>query len=306
MRTHALRAATVLVLLGALAGCGQVGLLNGTTDAQERDLQTWRTNGPGGMGLHEGMGRPGEGLLGFGWLQDLDLSDAQREDLQAIADTYRPEMPDSPAGQPPFSVVRRLLSAEPLDVEALRTALAEAAPSPKAPPVWPAEAFVKLRDLLTAAQRAELVSRLKAMPLPSGDRPEPPAPAARFERLAGQLKLSDEQSALLQAFTEKLPAPPQPKGDSVAHRDAWITLLETGDASGIEALEPARGDLLAFPVDEFVALAQALSVEQRQALLAPAQGAHGPERPVGFMGGHPGRPLGEPGGGMFFGPFPRH
>lgn len=274
MKTQAFRAATVFLLLGALTGCGQGSLLSGASggglDADSEAMQAMRMGRhPGAHGfMGHGGPRQGAHAPGVGFLMGLDLSEEQQEQLREIFDTYRPAKPENEAT--PGESLAELLEAESLDVEALRAALAEGAQRPAAVPGMPAEALVAVREVLTEAQRAEVVSRVSEMPLPSVDeRPQAPSSGDRLDRIATSMNLTDAQQAALDAFKAKLSAPSQPAEDSQAHRDALIALFETGDATALKALTPSEAEAPAFPVEEFVALAQVLSAEQRLALLAP-------------------------------------
>lgn len=267
MWTQLGRAATMLLSVGLLAGCGQVGLFSGSPEGVATGLQGWGM--PGGDRMPAPGHRSEHGPSGLDWLRGIELTDVQRDEIQAIADSYRPE---------------------PLDVEALRSALADLNLHPKAPPIWPVEAFVKVREVLTEAQRAELIARLEAMATDESERPDAPMSGDHTERLANRLNLDDVQSDLFQAFVAKLPSPPPPP-DAAAHREAWRNFLQTGDGTHLESLMPPAAEPQAFPVDEFLALAQALRVEQRQVLLSPPR-ADARHAAHGHLG-HPGDPHGK-------------
>lgn len=105
-------------------------------------------------------------------------------------------------------------------------------------------------------------------------------------------------------ITSKPPdRPSQPgAGDHAERQAAMLAFWQTGDATGLTPLAAAEAP--AFPVDEFVALAQLLTPAQCAQLLAHRGGRRGhdggpglgPERgsPMGGEGGHCGLGMGAP------------
>lgn len=285
--THVVASMALALTLGLLTGCGATGLQSAVDSSQSSDAMAMRLGSGRGMG-HFGKG-PGMGpMMGrhaqapggeFGLFAGLTLTAEQRAQLAAIAEQYRPK-PATGSAEPRLG---ELLVAETLDVEALRTELAN---RPTPPTGHRLDFLVAARGVLTDAQRTALIERLKAAPAPTQTRPQPERPPHGpmdfgAERLTGELALTTEQQAAYEALKTKLaaamptpPAPPEP----AAIRTALIAFLETGDVSGLQALEPEVAPP-AFPADEFVAWVQGLSFEQRKALFArpfgPHHGPHG-------------------------------
>ncbi|MEB3197451.1 MAG: Spy/CpxP family protein refolding chaperone [Candidatus Sericytochromatia bacterium] len=284
--------------------------------------------GPGGR---DGFAREGHGPEGprggehgpkgfFPGFEAMNLTESQQAQLKAIAESERAAHPTpDPAKRPehPGQQVQALLTAQTLDVEALKAALNQAPPAPPDHADQHEKTLTAVRAVLTAEQINTLVARLEAAP-PQGDRPAPPQgkaperpdPAQRVDALAQTLNLNAEQKAALLAFeTAKAAAHPAPdfdkrKADHEAHRAALITFWKTGDASGLAAARPAPRTPPAFPVDALVKLATSLSAEQRgQLFAAPAMGPGGPKMP-GMRGPGGPKPHGMkmPGGPDVMGP----
>jgi len=269
MRLHlVLKSAALTFTLSALVGCGTSSLTTTLDPSQTSDAMAMRM-GPG-------MGRPmGHRGGEFGLFAGLDLTTDQQAQLRTIADKYRPQ----PATASATPRLEDLLVAETLDVNALQTALANR-PTPPAP--HRIDFLVEARAVLTDAQRTTLVERLKAEPAPTENRPQgdrPPHGPEGFgiDRLTGNLTLTAHQQAAYDAFQAKLdagkaamPTPPDPQ----AMHTVLIAFLETGDASGLQALEPTVTPP-AFPVDEFLAWVKTLTLDQRKALFTrPFGGPH--------------------------------
>lgn len=282
------QAAVIVLAMGILAGCGQFTALSaaGTPSA----LRAQGDFGQGGF--HQGPKFDGP----LGLLSVADLTDDQKAQLKAIAEKYKPQKPEQGA-EKPGAKLQELLAADPLDAAALKAALESKTDRPAPDMSQHFAALKEARAVLTDAQRATLVEKLKTQPSPApkadAKRPERPEPTAeqkqqKLDKLAEKLKLTETQKAAFAAFQAKLDATkpaPTPRPDFTAHRDAMVTFIETGDTAALEALKPALTPP-AFPVDEFVALAQTLSPEQRKQLLA---------QPFGGKGGH-GKPHGGSGG----------
>jgi hypothetical protein len=218
-------------------------------------------------------------------LEALELSAEQREALRAIAEKYRPAPPSGEHGAPSEAAIPAILRAEPLDVEALRAALASPPPAPMDMHPLGIDALVEAYGVLTDAQRSELVARLQALPVPADDERQPPSPAEHLERLAAGLDLNAEQTLALEAFKSKLDGAPQRTMGGEAYREGVIALLETGDPALLLALKPTLSERPAFPIEEFVALAEMLSATQRQVLLVDdRRGPGGPHEPHRFGG----------------------
>lgn len=298
-KNHLMQTVGLALALATLAGCGNTALLGaaglGTTDANAA-LQA-----RGGKGGFAKGGPQGGGQLAQ--FATLGLSDEQKAQLQAIAEKYKPAAPAEGEARPeaPGAKIQAILTAETVDVDALKAALAEQPARPEKADNRTA-VLVETRAVLTSEQIATLVAQLKAQPAQPSDRPSPPAgaqkpdAAARTAALATELALTAEQQAAFEAFVAKQEAN-RPAKDDAAHqarheaqRAALITFWETGDTAALTVAEPAEIARPAFPVDELVALATSLSVEQRTQLFARGFG-FGP----GGKGGH-GGPGGRDGG----------
>lgn len=263
--------ATVVILAaGILAGCGQVPSL--------------LTGSPKALGAQEVFGHKAPKLDGpMGLLSVADLSEAQKAQLKAIAEKYKPQKPQAAGTR-----LQALLEADPLDAAALKAALEAKTARPAMPGIQSFEALQEARAVLTEAQRAALVDKLKNQPSPAplkaSAHPERPAPTAaeqqeKLDRLAERLQLDESQKAAFAAFQAKLDAgrpAPTPRPDFTAHRDAMVAFIETGDTTALAALAPTVAPP-AFPVEEFIALAQSLTPEQRKQLWAQPTGGHSPK-----------------------------
>lgn len=274
MRLNPLFKSAALVLtLGALAGCGASSLLTAVEASQSPDAMAMRLGSERG-----GMFGPHGRQHGGGLFSVVTLTAEQRTQLAAIADKYRPQAATGSAAPR----MDALLVAETLDVEAVRTALANRPTPPAARNRL--DFLMEARSVLTDEQRASLVERLKADPVATERRPRPEHPrhgmgGAGVDRLPAELKLTTEQQAAYDAYQAKLEAARLTPPDADAKRTAMITFLETGDVTALEAMEPAVSPS-AFPADEFVAWVQTLSFEQRKAIFArrfegPHRGPHG-------------------------------
>jgi Spy/CpxP family protein refolding chaperone len=269
------RALGLSLALSTLAGCGQSALLSAALGAATGDqlaLQSKGDRGPRGGQMGDRDGGP------MAMFATLSLTDDQKAQLQAIAEKYKPQAPaDRQKPEGPGAKLQTILTTDTLDVDALKAALAEKPPAPKADRQDNRLAqLVEVRAVLTEEQRAKLVEQLKAQPTPAepSDRPAPPADAKRPDsaQFEAKLGLNDEQKAAFKAFQDKLeanrPAEPAKKPDFAAHRAAEITFWETGDTTGLTSDKPVIIEPPAFPVDEFVAFVTSLSADQRKQVFA--------------------------------------
>jgi Spy/CpxP family protein refolding chaperone len=291
-----LKTLALSLAVATLAGCGQGTLLSALStsgaDATSQLATSQLAAGqrPGGKGGKLG----GDKGAQFAQFATLSLTDEQKAQLQAIAEKYKPEAPE-PGTKPahPGAQVQALLTAETVDVEALKSALAAqpAAPADKADNRL--ARLVETRAVLSAEQIAKLVEQLKAEPTITRPSPDAnrPAPADRSAELAAKLNLTAEQQVAFDAYQAKLAAnrPAAPETDHhAAERAAMVTFWETGDTAALEAAKPARVAPVV-PVDEIVALASVLTLEQRQQVFGHAfggPGKGGPGGPRGGKGGH--------------------
>lgn len=272
---HVFKSAALALALAALVGCGESDLLTTVDSSQSGDALAMRLGADRGgrMGPH---GREHGGA--FGLFAGLNLTAEQRTQLLAIADQYRPQ----PATASAAPRMDSLLVAETLDVEALRSAMANRPAPPAAQNRL--DFLAEARAVLTDEQRATLVARLKDAPAAPDARPRPEHPrhgleGPALEQLSAELKLTAEQQAAYDAYQAKLesarPTPPDPE----AMRTTMVSFLETGDVSALKALEPEAAPP-GFPADEFIAWVQTLSFEQRKVIFAqrfegPHHGPHG-------------------------------
>lgn len=283
-----LRPAAVLMALTALAGCGQSSLLSalGADSLAFAGRNALKTTGTmqslGTQGDRQGD-RPGGDPMSL--FANLDLSDAQKAAIQTLVEADRPAKPDAKTQRPsrPENALPALLAAEVLDESVVRAALVSCGDMPggDAKPDRTAD-LVALRAVLTDAQIATLVAQMEAAPsepphrtaADAGDKPEAKTPPTAAER-AAQLNLTAAQTDLFLAFEAKMEAnrPAKPVAGDMdphsAHQAAELAFWKSGDTTALTAAEPAKSAPPAFPVDEFVALAASLNVEQRQQLLAP-------------------------------------
>jgi Spy/CpxP family protein refolding chaperone len=224
-----------------------------------------------GAAAQRAYGQPGEGKrLGgaMALFADLALTEDQKAQLKAIAEKYRAQWPTSP-----WRRVRELLTAEVVDAAALRAALTEE-PSGAERQSKLRGMLVEVRAVLTEVQKAQVVAKLQAAPLPQVSPATVPAPseaerAAWLDRVGERLGLTADQKAAFGAFLEKQrdaaanrPAPI----DHAARRDAMVRFIQTGDATALDAIKPQTDSPRGFAVEEFVTLATKLSQAQRQAL----------------------------------------
>jgi len=265
------KSVALAITLSALVGCGATSLTTTLDPTQTSDAMAMRM-GPG-KGPHMGGPRRPRGGE-FEIFAGLSLTSEQRAQLAAIAEKYRPQ----PATASAAPRMEDLLVAESLDVDALQSALANR-PTPPAP--HRLDFLVEARAVLTDEQRTTLVARLKAEPVPTAmparpDRPPHGPEGFGVDRLTGDLALTADQQSAYDAFQAKLdegrtamPTPPEPQ----AVRTALIAFIETGDVSGLQALEPTATPP-AFPADEFLAWVKTLTFEQRKALFNRPFGVH--------------------------------
>jgi Spy/CpxP family protein refolding chaperone len=249
MNRIAMTALTVLLL----AGCNTTIAASVTTPTASAAPLIFGPTGGGG----QQMGMPGGGGLDQ-VLAGLGLTADQQAKIQAL----NPQ----PAGQPPAgSNLTTLLTADALDVTALRAAIAA---QPLGGPDRSAY-YQGVYDVLTAAQRTALATALKAAPAQGGPGGQPQGMPSGMQPPPGGslntsgLTLTTAQQAALDAFQAKLAGT---MGGPTSNATV-ATYFETGDAT-----KPTAG----FPVDELVALAQALTAAQRKQVFANGLGGPAP------------------------------
>ncbi|MNS30187.1 LTXXQ motif protein [compost metagenome] len=248
-----------LGLAVVLSSCGQAGPTTpggGAGANQNQDTQAG-TSKPKRLG----------GALAL--FADLDLTEAQRAQLLAIAEKYRAQWPPAPMDR-----IRALLTAETVDTAALRAALtAPPAADPRVPLL--SAMLVEARAVLTDAQRATLVQQLQAVTLPAPTAKPAPTDTERSAWLAlaaQRLSLTEEQKAAFSTYLEQQRATgadqPAPV-DHSARRDAMVRFFQTGEATALNALEPSPAPPVA--VEALINLATKLNQAQRQALFGERQ-----------------------------------
>jgi Spy/CpxP family protein refolding chaperone len=248
-----------LGLVVVLSSCGQAGPTTpggGAGANQSRDGQT-------SAGQPQRLG----GALSL--FADLDLTDAQRAQLVAIAEKYRAQWPAAPIDR-----IRELLTAETVDAAALRAALtAPPAADPRLPLL--SAMLVEARAVLTDAQRATLVQQLHAVTIPAPTAKPAPTDADRatwLDKASQRLSMTEDQKAAFSAYLEQQRATDagQPATvDQSARRDAMVRFFQTGEAAALNALEPTPAPPVA--VEALVNLATKLNQAQRQALFGERQ-----------------------------------
>lgn len=249
---------------------------------------------------HDGKGRGDHGGMGgFGFFgpmaKDLNLTDAQKAQMKAIAQKHRgaDKSGDRKAHR---DQLRALLSAPKVDGAALRNFLNARAAEMEANTGHRAAMMTEMRAVLTAEQRAKLVKSLNAA-RPDGKQAGKGGAkdGARFEgkrkamrdKLTAELKLTPAQQSAFDALQEKVMANHADPANRQAGRQAFARFVETGDAAAFQATMKAQrqGKL---PVNELVAVAESLTQAQRQKLLPKLERfaqLGGPESGHGRHGG---------------------
>jgi Spy/CpxP family protein refolding chaperone len=257
---------------------------------------------------HEGKGRGGHhgGMGGFGFFgpmaKDLNLTDAQKAQMKAIAQKHRgtAQKGDRKAQR---DQLRALLSAPKVDGAALRNFLNARAAEMEANAGHRAAMMTEMRAILTPDQRAKLVKSLNAA-RPDGKQAgkDGAKSAERFEgkrkamrdKLTADLKLTPAQQSAFDALQAKVMANHADPANRQAGRAALARFVETGDAAAFQSTMKAQrqGKL---PVNELVAVAESLTQAQRQKLLprlerfaqmgGGMQGGHGRHGGKGDKGG---------------------
>lgn len=226
-------------------------------------------------GHHERMGMRGGMLPG---LQQLNLSDAQKSQLKAIARKYRAQaqVGDRKAER---EQLKAIVLADQVDGAKLKSFLQARAAEMESKAPQRAAMLGEMRAVLTDAQRAQLVKAL--------DQHSPRAKGnwagkrkGMGDRMVADLNLNADQKAKFDALKAKMKSlrAGQP---GVKGKDALKAFIQTGNQSAFQASMQANreGKL---PVDEIVALATSLDKAQREKLVAKF------DHFGGFGGGHRG------------------
>lgn len=283
--------------------------------------------GPGGKAGRGGHGGPG-GKGGFGipglafWGADLNLTDAQKTQLQALQtearsfmEANRPTATPAPEDhaadhEAAQAAINAAFVSDNFDVTALQASLASLKPAAPAAPSdavldFQADLMIRSYQILTAEQRSQIAERLAehAAQAPAV-RPSPPADRANpmLERLTTTLSLSAEQQTELEAAFAAAFADREDKADHPAEAQARQTQIlallnqASPDKAALKALlQPPIREQNAGSDPRLAQLAilhGVLNAEQRE-LFISTQSEMGPG------GRGPGRPgMGHPGGGM--------
>ncbi|HEY9723646.1 MAG TPA: Spy/CpxP family protein refolding chaperone [Oscillatoriaceae cyanobacterium] len=259
----------VLASTALLAACGQSG---NPSSAMQIDANASGTAKPGHWSAQGHFGRGGAGMLGM--LQGLDLTAAQKQQLQAIAAKFRPAKPSGAPSGKAGQALRDALLAPTVDDATLRTALAaqQQAFASHQPPSR-AAMLGAVRAVLTDAQRAKIVAQLQTKP----QRPQgTPSFAPGKNPLLTKLNLTADQQAAFDALAAMHANAPKPGAD---RRAAMVAFWQNGDTSGLAAPQHP-----AFPVDAFCKFAESLSLDQRKALFDHPGGPLGLGGPRGGFG----------------------
>jgi Spy/CpxP family protein refolding chaperone len=265
------------IVVASLTGCNASLATSTTTGLTTNQADTTGDGdlifGPGaqaGGGMPGGMGGPGGGLSQY--LADLDLTADQQTQIDAVDAQAQPGAGQAPPSAPSAGTdLVAVLTADTLDVAALRTALTQASAMPAGMggdrQVSTAEAYYAI---LTAAQRAALATQLEAATsaqpagMPAGGQPPAGGPGSLD---VTALQLTSLQQAAWDAYQAKAGTAQAAPRDPGAQNAALAAYFKSGDADALEAAF-ADGASTSFPIDEFIAFAGSLSAEQRQTAFA--------------------------------------
>lgn len=224
----------------------------------------------GHHGRPEMMGMRGGMLPG---LKQLNLTDAQKSQLKAIAQKYRPQAKGSDF-KAEREQLKAIVLADQVDGAKLKSFLQARAAKMEAKAPQRAAMLGEMRAVLTDAQRAQLVKALD----------QHPAPKANWQgkrhgmgdRMVADLNLTAAQKAKFDALQAKM----QSMHAGQPGKEALKAFIQTGDQSAFQASMKANmeGKL---PVDEIVDLATSLDKAQREKLVAKFNHFGG-----GHRGGH--------------------
>ncbi len=321
----------LMIVLSAavLSACGTDGALNaaslnGSDNAfSQLALQDNATASDQGKGFRNKMGGQmgakkggpqGDGKgIAFGFLADLNLTDAQKTEIQSIMEATkanspertapgeRPAAPDATAIQAVQDKISAAFVSDNFDADALHAeleSLRPEAPGDRPDPAameWVrAQQTLDIWNVLSAEQKAtatskaaDFVSKMEEM---DANRPEhgPKGPEQQLAQFTEKLSLSsDQQATLTAAFEANRPAAPA-KPDP----QALITLLNSGAATAesIAALHTRPEKVEHNPLSALATLHNVLTPDQRQIFVDSGllkQGKRGPGAPEGGPGAKP-------------------
>jgi Spy/CpxP family protein refolding chaperone len=214
---------------------------------------------------HPMMGMRGAGMLPG--LQQLNLTDAQKSQLKAIAQKYRPQAKQGNM-KAEREQLKAIVLADQVDGAKLKSFLQARAAEMQAKAPQRAAMLGEMRAVLTDAQRAQLVKAMDQQQAPKakananwqGKR------KAMGDRMLADLNLTATQKAKVDALQAKMQAlrTSQPGANA---KSALKAFIQTGDQAAFQASMQANrpGQL---PVDEIVAVATSLDKAQREKLVA--------------------------------------
>ena len=333
-----------------VTACGTDGsVLNSALDGNNLQDLAYRVEGTGaqfgksqfgqgqfgkgqmGHGMREGFQKGGVGQKGFApqgadIFAELDLSDAQKTELQALRESLRPEQterPDEAQRTETKALIEAAFVSDSFEVAALEESLAASKPDASERLSQQAEFIIASWNILTDEQKVLAKTKQaereenfteKAEKMAAVERPERPEKTAfdGASRLTELLSLNAEQSAALSALHENKPERPEPQAMRVqtqaTHAAIQAELDKTSPSTDaiVAILEANRPEEQASPLDKLADLHSILNAEQRQAFVdagltlgnkGPEGGHGGPQMDSKMgrngQGGHPGRqPMG--------------
>mgnify|MGYP001618221346 CR=1 FL=1 len=304
---------------------------NGVTSTNDNQVADKKGGKPGkgGKGEHgKGPGGPGGG---FRLPPDLNLTDAQKTELEKIREENKPVQPDKTKMEETKTAMDALKKeidaafvSDNFDVASLKAKLDSLKPPAPDDTRFTAEAnlIIKTYNILTAEQKQILEDKAKEMANKAPK--EMPSPPSDFEssktdkhldKLATDLGLSDAQKASLKEAMQppvdaQKPDPQKMFEKMKATQDAINTELKTGNASVDKIVAILKANAPEHPknnnqLENLAKIHAVLNAEQRKKFIELGPKGPGPGG-VGF--GHPGHGgpgFGGPGGKGFNGPGPK-
>jgi Spy/CpxP family protein refolding chaperone len=269
----------------------------------------------GNQEMKKGPGGPhGHGPGGIGLPPELNLTDDQKKQLEALRQENKPpQPPDRSNMDEGKKVVDAAFLSDSFDVSALQAKLDALRPSDDEHLAFDANMLIKTYNILTQDQR-DLLEKLQQDGAPKTPvaRPTPSAEdiakmvEGHLAKITTLLSLDETQQAALKPLLQP-PAPPDFQADQEkrkATHDAINSELKSGNAtveSVVAILKANRpADPHAGELDRLAKIHDILNADQRKTFLEKGigfgPGGKGPEGPHGGPGGRPG-----PGGDMGMG-----
>jgi Spy/CpxP family protein refolding chaperone len=203
--------------------------------------------------------------------KNLGITDAQKEQLKAIATKYHPAPEEMEAR---MANIKSTLLSDPFDAQKLRDAIKTHFTENESRLPKIAEGLTEARNVLTEAQRTKLAEML-------AKKPPMPAHFNGFKkmilgRLASDLKLSDTQKTNLESIANQFH---QDQSVMEKQHQALANFVRTGDIEPLKAAHQEMRDRI--PTEELVSFASSLDLKQRQALVNHFEQMknHGPHFP---------------------------